>query len=286
MADQNGGAADQRGPMTRRPDRQVVLLTGASSGLGRVTAALLAERGYRVFGTSRRPSADAPTGVEMLALDVREDQSTADAAESVLTRAGHLDVLISNAGYLLSGAVEETSIDEARAQFETNFFGAVRMVRAVLPAMRAQGGGRIVIIGSLAGLLGVPFEGFYSASKHALEGYSASLRYEVKPFNIQVTVIEPGFFRSQLGGAKQTPTHTVPDYNAARARAAASFEAAIAHGPDPTQIAATIAKVLAAPAPCLHYRVGRDAVAVPRMMALLPQPMFEWGLRRRFRLQR
>ncbi len=272
--------------MTRSSDHQVVLLTGASSGLGQVTAALLAERGYRVFGTSRRPAGDGPAGVEMLALDVRDDRSVADAVDRVLSRAARLDVLINNAGYLLTGAVEETSIDEAQAQFETNFFGAVRMVGAVLPAMRSQRGGRIVTIGSLAGLLGVPFEGFYSASKHALEGYSASLRYEVRPFNIHVSVIEPGFFRSQLGGAKRTPARTVPDYDTARASAAASFDAAIVHGPDPARIAATVAAVIAAPAPRLHYRVGRDATTVPRMMALLPQAVFEWGLRRRFRLDR
>jgi NAD(P)-dependent dehydrogenase (short-subunit alcohol dehydrogenase family) len=271
--------------MTRGSDRQVVVLTGASSGLGRVTAALLAERGYRVFGTGRQPAGDAPAGVEMLALDVRDDRSVADAVDRVIAHAGRIDVLVNNAGYLLAGAIEETSVDEARAQFETNFFGAVRMVGAVLPAMRAQAGGRIVTIGSLAGLLGVPFEGFYSASKHALEGYSASLRYEVRPFNIHVSVIEPGFFRSQLGGAKRIPARSVPDYDGVRARATAAFDAAITHGPDPARIAATIASVIAAPAPRLHYRVGRDATIVPRMMALLPQPLFEWGLRRRFRLE-
>jgi short-subunit dehydrogenase len=209
----------------------------------------------------------------MLVLDVREDASVDEAVKSVMQQGTRIDVLINNAGYLLSGAIEETSIEEAKAQFDTNFFGAVRMVRAVLPSMRAHGGGRIINIGSLAGLIGVPFEGFYSASKHALEGYTASLRHEVRPFGIHVSMVEPGFFRSELSGAKQAPALTAPEYEAVRGRAMASFEAAIA-------------QVVAAQAPRLHYRIGRDAVSVPTMMALLPQSLFERGLRRRFRLER
>jgi len=222
----------------------------------------------------------------MLALDVRSGTSVGQAVAAVLARASRLDVLVNNAGYLLEGAVEEVTVEEARAELETNFFGAVRMVRAVLPVMRAQGGGRIINIGSLAGLIGVPFQGFYSASKHALEGYSASLRYEVKPFSVHVSLIEPGFFRSELGSATQRPARTAPGYDAMRARATASFQSAIAHGPDPSRVATTIARVIAARAPRLHYRVGRDAVWVPRIMAVIPQPLFEQGLRRRFRLDR
>jgi NAD(P)-dependent dehydrogenase (short-subunit alcohol dehydrogenase family) len=272
--------------MTGPADRKVVLVTGASSGLGRATATLLAGQGHRVFGTSRLPSgADLP-GVEMLVLDVREDASVDEAVESLMRQSTRIDVLINNAGYLLSGAIEETTIEEAKAQFDTNFFGAVRMVRAVLPSMRAHGGGRIINIGSLAGLIGVPFEGFYSASKHALEGYTASLRHEVRPFGIHVSMVEPGFFRSELSGAKRTPARTVPEYESVRGRAMASFETAIAHGPDPALVAATIAQAVAAHVPRLHYRIGRDAVSVPMLMALLPQSLFERGLRRRFGLDR
>ena len=272
--------------MAGASDRKVVLVTGASSGLGRATAVMLAGQGHRVFGTSRRPSSGVLPGVEMLVLDVREDASVDEAVRGVLNRAGRIDVLVNNAGYLLSGAIEETTIEEAKAQFDTNFFGAVRMVGAVLPSMRAHGGGRIVNIGSLAGLIGVPFEGFYSASKHAIEGYTASLRHEVRPFGIHVSMVEPGFFRSELSGAKQAPALAAPGYEAARGRAMASFEAAIDHGPDPALVAAAIARIIVTQGPRLHYRVGRDAAWVPVMMALLPQTMFERGLRRRFRLDR
>src|SRR5262245_28384570 len=128
---------------------QVVLVTGASSGFGRAAAGLLAERGARVFGTSRRPDAEAPPGVEMLALDVRSADSVAACIEAALGRAGRVDALVNNAGFAVFGESEATSLDQARAQFETNLFGVMRMVNAVLPTMRAQGGGRIVNLSSL-----------------------------------------------------------------------------------------------------------------------------------------
>ena len=136
---------------------QVVLVTGASSGIGAATSALLAERGYRVFGTSRRPRADsAPAGVEMLELDVRSDASVEACVAALLDRAGRIDALVNNAGTMLLGESEGTSLAQAKEQFETNFFGVVRMVNAVLPAMRAQGAGRIVNVSSLSGLTAVP----------------------------------------------------------------------------------------------------------------------------------
>jgi peroxiredoxin len=152
--------------------QRAVLITGASSGFGAVTASLLAERGYRVFGTSRNPGRNRTQTYEMFPLDVRSDDSVRTCIQGLIKRTGRLDVLISNAGYELAGAVEETSIDEAKEQLDVNFFGTVRMVKAALPVMRKQGGGRILLISSLAGLLGVPFQGFYSASKYALEGYA------------------------------------------------------------------------------------------------------------------
>lgn len=169
--------------------REVVLVTGASSGIGRAAARMLAERGYVVLGTSRDPaSVAALPGVELLPLDVRSDASVSACVKAVLQRAGRLDVLVNNAGYVLSAAVEEASPDEALAQFETNFFGAVRMLRAVLPIMRRQGGGQIINISSVAGLVPMPFWGYYSASKAALEALTEALRYEVKPFHIRVSL--------------------------------------------------------------------------------------------------
>jgi NAD(P)-dependent dehydrogenase (short-subunit alcohol dehydrogenase family) len=264
--------------------QKVVLITGASSGFGEVTASLLAQRGYRVFGTCRNPGRNRAWGYEMLPLDVRSDDSVRACVQELMERAGRLDVLISNAGYELSGAVEETSISEARDQFETNFFGAARMVKAALPVMRKQGGGRILLVSSLAGLISVPFHGFYSASKYALEGYAEALRHEVKGFNISVSLIEPGFFRTNLARAARNSTETVSEYAGMRERALKAFERAVQTGEDPGLVASLILSVVESRSPRLRYRVGKDAKRLPRIKALVPESAFEAGVRRNFHL--
>jgi len=257
--------------------QKVVLITGASSGFGEVTASLLAQRGYRVFGTGRNPGRNRAWGYEMLPLDVRSDDSVRACVQELMERAGRLDVLISNAGYELAGAVEETSISEARDQFETNFFGAARMVKAALPVMRKQGGGRILLVSSLAGLISVPFHGFYSASKYALEGYAEALRHEVKGFNISVSLIEPGFFRTNLARAARNSTETVSEYAGMRERALKAFERAVQTGEDPGLVASLILSVVESRSPRLRYRVGKDAKRLPRIKALVPESAFEAG---------
>src|SRR5262249_40168326 len=195
-------------------DQRVVLITGASSGVGQATARLLAQRGCRVFGTSRKPEkAEALSGVELLALDVREDDSVRACVEVVVRRGGRLDVLINNAGHELAGALEELSPEEARGQFETNFFGVVRMINAVLPLMRRLKRGHIVNVSSLSGLSPIPFLGMYSASKFALEGYTEALRHEVKPFNIRVSLAEPAFLRTTMMEHRQVGGSRFPEYD-------------------------------------------------------------------------
>ena len=177
---------------------QTVLVTGASSGIGKATALLLKREGFTVFGTTRRPDAVGPQEFPMLGLDVRSD----DSVKALFDKVGRLDVLIDNAGYALTGAAEETTLAEAKAQFETNFFGAVRVVNAALPAMRAARAGKIIIIGSLAGLTAIPFSAFYSATKYALEGYAEALWHELRPFGIAVTLVEPGFVHTIVNGIR------------------------------------------------------------------------------------
>jgi NAD(P)-dependent dehydrogenase (short-subunit alcohol dehydrogenase family) len=266
--------------------QKVVLITGASSGFGEVTASLLAERGYRVFGTSRNPDRNRAWGYEMLPLDVRSDESVRACVQGLRERTGRLDVLISNAGYELAGAVEETSIDEAKEQFETNFFGTARMVKAALPLMRQQGSGRIILISSLAGLISVPFHGFYSASKHALEGYAEALRHEVKGFNISVSLIEPSFFRTNLARAARNSAETISEYAGMRERVLKVFERSVQAGEDPGLVASLILSVIESRSPRLRYRVGKDAKRLPRIKALVPEPAFEAGVRRNFHLDR
>lgn len=259
----------------------VALVTGASSGLGSSIARRLARGGFLTFGTSRtaRPSVD---GVEMVELDVRSDESVAACLGEIHERAGGIDVLVNNAGVLDVGPAEERTLDEARAVFETNFFGVVRLTHAVLPEMRARGSGRIINIGSLAGLVAPPGEAFYSASKHALEGYSEALYYEVAPFGISVSIIEPGFLKTGLGESASELPGRIADYDELRPRLAAAISQSLQSGADPESVVDTIFQIVQAERPRLRYRLGRDAVWVPRMKSILPESLFTSALKRRF----
>ena len=265
--------------------QKVVLVTGASSGAGQATARLLAQHGYRVFGTSRNPSGAEPTtGLEMLALDVRSDDSVAACLNAVTTRAGRIDVLVNNAGYELAGALEELSMDEAKAQFETNFFGVVRMVKAVLPLMRRQKEGLIINVSSLSGLLSVPFMGMYSASKFAVEGYTEALRHELKPFNIHVSQIEPGFLKTPMMTHRQVAAQTISEYDPWRQRAYAAIRGQEERGPGPELVANAVLEIAGSSAPRLRYLLGGQAKLVSRLQQFLPGGAFEAAIRRTFQL--
>ncbi len=266
-------------------DPKIVLITGASSGNGQATARLLAQQGYRVFGTSRTPaSSEPPPQVELIALDVRSDESVAAGVRTVVEQAGRIDVLINNAGYELGGALEETTLDEAKGQFETNFFGVVRMVRAVLPMMRQQQQGQIIHIGSLTGLVGVPFLGMYSASKFALEGYTEALRHEVKPFNIRVSLVEPSFLKTPMMNARQLAAHRIGEYDPWRQRALDAIHESEEKAPGPEMVARAVLKVIESKAPRLRYVIGQQAAVISRLRRFLPEGMFERGVRQLFRL--
>ena len=266
------------------PGVKVVLVTGASSGIGRAVARLLQRRGFTVFGTSRVHTGKMD-GVEMLPLDVRSEESVTACVQSVLERAGRLDVLINNAGYVLGGAIEETVLEEARAQFETNFFGLVRMVKAVLPTMRSQGGGRIVNISSLAGLSAVPFLGFYSASKFALEGYSEALFNEVRPFRIHVALVEPGFIKTNLLAAgEQSAAGRAGAYDRAREAALGSMRDYLKQAPPPAIVAAVVHKIVESPSPRLRYNVGKEAWLVVHLRRLVPERVALKIMRKYFRI--
>jgi NAD(P)-dependent dehydrogenase (short-subunit alcohol dehydrogenase family) len=266
------------------PDTKVALVTGTSSGFGELTAALLAKKGYRVFGTSRRERPAAPQNVEMLVLDVRSNQSVHACVEKFLSLTNRIDLLVNNAGQAHAGVIEETSLAQATDVFETNFWGAVRVTGAVLPFMRQQRSGQIINVSSLAGLMGVVGQGFYSASKFALEGYSEALSLEVGQFNIKVSLIEPGFFKTNLHQAMSSGTNVLADYKALRNAVESSFKQAILHGNEPAKVAQMIVRVAESKSPRLRYRVGSDALWVPRLKAILPASLFRLGIRRRFNL--
>src|SRR5229473_7515966 len=177
---------------------KVALVTGASSGFGLATAALLAAQGFLVFGTSRAPAHNEAGSFELLPLDIDSETSVQTCIQTILERTGRIDLLVNNAGFAQGGALEETSLEDARAQFETNVFGVLRMLKAVIPVMRQQGSGQIITVSSLLGVVAMPYLGLYSSSKFALEGMIEGLYHELRPFHIKVSLVEPTFFRTKF----------------------------------------------------------------------------------------
>jgi NAD(P)-dependent dehydrogenase (short-subunit alcohol dehydrogenase family) len=258
----------------------VALVTGASSGIGRATAQLLAQRGFRVFGTSRQPEPDASLEYAMLPLDVRSEESVRAAVQAVLDQAGRIDVLVNNAGYGQFGAVEENTIAEAQAQFDTNVFGALRVIQAVVPIMRRQGSGRIISTSSVLGQVAPPFVGVYAASKFALEGLSESLRAELRPFGIHVSLVEPGFVKSSF--VDKEPAHPIAAYDSQRHAATAFNRQGLANGLDPNEVAGLIVRVATTRNPGLRYHAGRSSSLLIMLKRLLPEALFELVTRRAF----
>jgi NAD(P)-dependent dehydrogenase (short-subunit alcohol dehydrogenase family) len=261
---------------------KVALVTGTSSGFGQATAALLAAQGFRVFGTSRTPAVSGSTSYELLSLDVRSDQSVQECIETVLHRAGRIDLLVNNAGYAQGGALEENTASSAQAQFDTNVFGALRLINAVLPIMRHQGSGQIISVSSLLGVVALPYLSLYSSSKFALEGLVEGLRSEVRPFHIAVSLVEPAFFKTNF--AVQAPTRPLAEYAPLRESVLQYVSRAVEQGPDPEQVARVILRVATAPRPRLRYRVGLRSNLLVGLRQLLPASLFEGVYRRVFHL--
>jgi NAD(P)-dependent dehydrogenase (short-subunit alcohol dehydrogenase family) len=262
---------------------KVILVTGASSGIGEAIVARLAKDGHRAFGTSRKGGV-TQGGVELLTLDVRSDASVQSCVEGLLSRTGAIDALVNGAGYLLSGAIEETTMEEARDELETNFFGVARMVKAVLPTMRRARTGHIVTVSSLAGLVPVPFWGYYNASKFAVEGYMESLRHELRPFGIKVAMVEPGLIHTRL--VEGPHPKAMAEYAPWRDRALRTIGHHFEKAPGPEVVAGVVARLLAAPNPPLRNHVTREATLFPFLRWLLPASAFEAGARRSFNLDR
>jgi NAD(P)-dependent dehydrogenase (short-subunit alcohol dehydrogenase family) len=253
----------------------IALVTGASSGIGRAIATRLAGAGYTVFGTSRRPAESAPLpGVTLVPLDVTDDASVAACVRSVVDAAGRIDLLVNNAGMAVMGAVEEVSLDQARRQFETNFFGVLRMTQAVLPVLRRQRSGCIINIGSVAGLVPIPFGGLYSASKSALAGVTDALRTEVAALGIRVALVEPGFFKTELVAGATSGGKGIDDYRPVRERVIARFRAIEAAAEPPTAVAELVLRLANDPAPPLRNPVGKEKIFAT-LRRFLPQAMFE-----------
>lgn len=221
----------------------------------------------------------------MLTLDVDSEDSVRQCVDQVLSQGGgRIDILVNNAGYAMVGAAEETSIAEAKEQFETNFFGVARMTNAVLPFMRRARTGKIITIGSLAGLMAVPFNAFYCASKFALEAYMEALWYELRPFGISVSLVEPGFVRTAISHASRVPVNTLSEYDEVRSRAGAAIRKAVEEGIAPELVATEVLRAAQSQAPQLRYKVGGAARWLPRLRSATPWKVFASGVRRTFAL--
>lgn len=264
---------------------ETILITGAASGIGLAIAQDLHKKGYKVFGTSRNPKKySGKLDFELLALDITSLDSVNNCISLLLEKTRTIDALINNAGIVVVGSAEETEMELAQQQFNTNFWGAVNMARAVLPLMRKQRSGKIITIGSLAGLIGVPFESYYAASKHAVEGFFKSLRFEVKPFNIKVSVIEPGFFKTNLMSySDYYAKPTIEDYDAIREGPIEVITESFEKAPSPQLVAETVLKILRSKNPRFSYRVGKDARTLPFLQFAFNR-IFEKGAAKHFKI--
>ena len=267
-----------------KTERGIALVTGASSGIGLVTAQALRRDGYRVFGTSRKPMADTADGITMLVCDVIDDGSVQRVVDEVLSRAGRIDRLVNNAGLGLQGGAEESSIAQVKALFDVNLFGVIRMTNAVLPSMRRRGKGRIINIGSILGIIPAPYSAHYSAAKHAIEGYSESLDHEVRAFNIRVSVIEPAFVRTVFDQNGMTPDTMLNDYDRARADVDALLRDVMPKADLPDVVAAVVVKAATDARPRRRYTAGKAAKQISLLRRFVPTEMFDKSLRKQFRL--
>jgi NAD(P)-dependent dehydrogenase (short-subunit alcohol dehydrogenase family) len=278
------------------PPLPVVLITGCSTGFGRLAAARFAAAGYRVFASMRRPQSDAGVtlrdeaqrrgwSLSTPALDVTDDQSVQAAVAGVLAETdGRLDVLVNNAGYYFCGPVEETTPEALRALLETNVIGTLRVCRAVLPVMRARGAGTIVNISSVSGLVVVPVVGAYHASKFGLEALTEALRYEVHRFGVRVVLVEPGPYRTALHDNEQRPPVAAGAASpyAPLVRAYQRELGRMRRG-DPAEVAETIFRAATARSPRLRWRLGPTSWSGGVLRRLVPDRLYEWVLRWAFR---
>jgi NAD(P)-dependent dehydrogenase (short-subunit alcohol dehydrogenase family) len=264
--------------------KPVALVTGASSGIGRACAEELARAGFLVFGTSRRRQRDSEHhAFRMLSLDVRNDRSVAHCIETVMSEVGRIDVLVNNAGVAMVGAIEEITIKEFKNVIDTNLFGTVRMMHAVLPTMRKQRTGRIVNIGSVIGFLPMPYSSAYCASKHAIRGLSESVDHEVRCFGVRVIVIEPGFIRTDIVQHSAVAT-TIKAYAQTRESALDLFRRQLDEGESPDVVARVVVDAATCREPDLRYLPDSTARLLQTFRSVLPSGLFDFALRKFFQL--
>jgi NAD(P)-dependent dehydrogenase (short-subunit alcohol dehydrogenase family) len=266
-------------------ERTIAIVTGASSGIGQATAERLAVAGYKVYGTSRRGAQSGQRSFEMLPLDVTSDASVEAAVTEVMRVEGHIDLLVNNAGFGVAPAgAEESSIELARSIFDTNFFGIVRMTRAVVPHMRRHGSGRIINIGSVLGFLPMPYGALYAATKHAVEGYSESLDHELRTRGIRVSVVEPAYTKTQFDANVLEPDAKLDEYREVRAALGKRLKEVMAVADQPSVVADVVLQAASAARPKLRYTAGGVAGRLRLLRRFAPAGVMDAGIRRDLRL--
>ena len=261
--------------------KKVVLITGASSGFGKMSAEYLAKKGYTVYGTGRNPNGEQMGEVRMLKMDVTDRASVNAAISALLSEQKQIDVLVNNAGMGICGALELATPDEINLQMNTNFMGAVNVCNAVIPHMRAAGGGKIINISSIGGVLGIPFQGFYSASKFAVEGYSETLSLELRPFNIKVCLVEPGDFATNFTDNRKISqsTEDSPVYAATFRRTLNIIEHEERNGGNPILVAKAMHRIIRKKRPKFRYKVGGLLqIIFAQLKSFLPSRFYQYLL--------
>jgi len=255
---------------------KTVLITGASSGFGLLLATTLHQKGFTVIGTSREPEKlKGKVPFKLLALNIDDDQSIRQFVEQVGRETTRLDVLVNNAGYMVTGLAEETPLEVGRQQFETNFWGTVKVTNALLPYFRKQKAGQIITVSSIVGLIGPPNLSYYSASKHAVEGYFKALRFELNRFNIKVSMVEPVWFKTNLGhNAVSATGKQLADYNGLREQANAATQKGLDEAQAPDAVVRTITRLIEAKAPKFSNPVGKMVGMILFLQSYAPK-MFE-----------
>jgi short-subunit dehydrogenase len=263
---------------------KIGIVTGASSGIGKATAETLARAGYKVFGTSRRTIENGPKQVTLLRCDVTDEESVKKFVAEVLAQAGRIDLLVNNAGIGLFGGAEESSIQQVRALFDVNLFGVMRVTNAVLPSMRQAGRGRIINVSSVLGFIPAPYAAHYSATKHALEGYSESLDHELRAFNVRVSLIEPAFTRSVFDQNALEADSLLNAYDKARAGNRAMLQQAMTTADPPEVVADAVLRAAMASHPRRRYLAGKVAGQISVLRRFVPAEMFDKSLRKQLHL--
>ena len=265
--------------------KSIALVTGASSGIGKATAERLTIAGYTVYGTSRRGAQATQQAFAMLSLDVTSDASVEAAVSEMIRLEGRIDLLVNNAGFgVAPAAAEESSIEQAQAIFDTNFMGIVRMTRAVVPHMRQQRSGRIINIGSVLGFLPMPYMALYSATKHAVAGYSEALDHELRTMGIRVSVVEPAYIDTPFDANLMKPDTPLDLYREIRAGVEKRVKEVLVGADGPEVVAEMVLKAAIADRPKLHYAPGL-ASRMRLLRRFAPAGVLDAGVRKDLRLE-